>query len=90
MGTLLLIVPVYLILYSAFSLYTPKRVQGRRLELANIVKANTIGLFILIVVLYVTKENDFSRTVLFIFFLHQYRGGGAGQDHHPACAARYT
>ena len=68
MGTLLLIVPVYLILYSAFSLYTPKRVQGRRLELANIVKANTIGLFILIVVLYVTKENDFSRTVLFIFF----------------------
>ena len=55
MGTLLLIVPVYLILYSAFSLYTPKRVQGRRLELANIVKANTIGLFIL-------------RVVLFIFF----------------------
>ena len=45
MTALLLIVPMYLILYSAFNLYTPKRVQGRRLELANIVKANTLGLF---------------------------------------------
>ena len=33
------IVPVYLILYYAFNLYTPKRVQGRRLEFSNIVKA---------------------------------------------------
>lgn len=68
MTALLFIVPMYLILYSAFSLYTPKRVQGRRLELANIVKANTIGLFILIVILYVAKIIDFSRSVLVIFF----------------------
>ncbi|MGI6010577.1 MAG: undecaprenyl-phosphate glucose phosphotransferase [Ruminococcus sp.] len=68
MTALLLIVPMYLILYSAFNLYTPKRVQGRRLELANIVKANTIGLFILIVILYVARIIDFSRTVLVLFF----------------------
>ena len=39
-----LIVPFYLILYAFFHLYTPKRVQGRRVELANIFKANIIGL----------------------------------------------
>ena len=60
MTALLLIVPMYLILYSAFNLYTPKRVQGRRLELANIVKANTLGLFILIGILYLLKIIDFS------------------------------
>ncbi len=63
------IVPIYLLLYSAFNLYMPKRIQGRRLELANILKANTIGLFILIVVLYVAKVIDFSRSMLVIFFI---------------------
>ena len=32
MRALLLIVPVYILLYYAFNLYTSKRVQGRRLE----------------------------------------------------------
>ena len=68
MTALLLIVPMYLILYSAFNLYTPKRVQGRRLELANIVKANTLGLFILMGILYLLKIIDFSRSMLVIFF----------------------
>lgn len=68
MMPLVLIIPGYLILYSAFNLYTPKRVQGRRLELANIVKANTIGLLLLIVALYIIKEVDFSRAMIFLFF----------------------
>lgn len=68
MMLLILIIPGYLILYSAFSLYTPKRVQGRRLELANIVKANTMGLLLLIVALYIAKEIDFSREMFFSFF----------------------
>ena len=33
---LVAIVPGYLLLYAIFHLYTPKRVQGRRLEFANI------------------------------------------------------
>ena len=37
MKALILIVPLYLLLYYAFNLYTSKRVQGRRLELSNIV-----------------------------------------------------
>ena len=62
------IVPGFLILYYAFNLYTPKRVQGRRLELANITKANTIGVFLVIGALYVLKQLDYSRAVLFIFY----------------------
>ena len=38
------LVPGMLLLNSAFNLYTPKRVQGRRLELSNIVKANLLGI----------------------------------------------
>ncbi len=69
MTALVLIVPLYLILYSAFGLYAPKRIQGRRLELANVTKANTIGLFILIGVLYILRVIDFSRSMLMIFFV---------------------
>ncbi len=67
MSVLLLIVPGFLVLYYAFNLYTPKRVQGRRLELANICKANMLGMLLFIFVLYMLKENDFSRTVIYIF-----------------------
>ena len=63
------IVPGFLILYYAFNLYTPKRMQGRRLEIANITKANTIGVFLVIGALYVLKQLDYSRAVLFIFYV---------------------
>ena len=69
MSALLLIVPGYLLLYYACSLYTPKRVQGRRLEFSNIWKANTIGMFLLLEVLYLIKLMDFSRHVIFIFYV---------------------
>lgn len=64
------IVPVYLILYYAFNLYTPKRVQGRRLEFSNIVKANTVGLLLLIGGIYVLlKRSTFPVTCCFTFIL---------------------
>lgn len=68
MFPLLLIVPAYLFLYTAFRLYTPKRVQGRRLEFSNIIKANTVGLSIFIVVLYLIELPDFSRWMIAIFY----------------------
>lgn len=61
------IVAVYLVLYHMFNLYTPKRVQGRRLELWNIVKANTVGIALILGVLYLIKMIDFSRWMLFYF-----------------------
>ncbi|GFI50391.1 UDP-glucose:undecaprenyl-phosphate glucose-1-phosphate transferase [Lachnospiraceae bacterium] len=68
MRVLVFIVPVYLILYYVFQLYTPKRVQGRRLEAWRIIQANVIGLMTFILFLYLSRESDFSRTMMFIFF----------------------
>lgn len=63
------IVPGYLILYGCFQLYTPKRVQGRRLEAWHITQANIIGLLGFILILYLTEEPNFSRKMIFVFFL---------------------
>lgn len=63
------IVPGYILLYLAFHMYTSKRVQGRRLEVGNIIKANVLGLMIFLAVLYITREAHFSREMLFIFFV---------------------
>lgn len=69
MSMLVVIVPGFLILYYAFTLYTPKRMQGRRLELANIMKANALGVALVIVTIYTfLKDVNFSR-VMMIFFL---------------------
>lgn len=68
MKYLVLIVPVYLALYYLFQLYTPKRVQGRRLEAWHIFQANIIGLLVFILYLYLAKLTDYSRKMLFVFF----------------------
>ena len=62
------IVPGFLILYHAFNLYTPMRMQGRRLVLSNIIKADTLGLLLIIAALYVLGEKDYSRLTFFIFY----------------------
>ena len=69
MFPLVFIIPGYLVLYSAFSLYTAKRVQGRRLEFANIVKANSIGSLIFMSGSFVIGALNFSRVMIVIFFL---------------------
>lgn len=65
---LLIVVPGYLILYYIFQLYTAKRVQGRRVEAWHVIQANVLGLMAVILVLYLTKQSDFSRTMIFLFF----------------------
>lgn len=66
------IVPLYLVLYAFFHLYTPKRVQQRRHELANICKANTIGLLFITLVLFLLKKHpyfrEFSTRMVFYFY----------------------
>ena len=74
MRALILIVPLYILLYYAFNLYTPKRVQGRRLEFSNIVLANTIGLLILmagffLALSYSEQLKNFSRSMFIYFFM---------------------
>lgn len=69
MIALIFIVPGYMMLYMAFHLYTPKRVQGRRVEIANIFKANCIGLMVFLTILYLTHQVHYSREMLFVFFV---------------------
>ena len=47
MFALVFIIPGYLLLYQAFTLYEPLHMQGRRLVLANIIKANILGLLLI-------------------------------------------
>lgn len=70
---LIFIVPIYLILYASFHLYVPKRIQGRRSELANICKANVIGLMVFTFVLFglrrfVSHLSYFSTKMILAFF----------------------
>ena len=67
MKWLLLIVPGFLLLYYIFKLYVPKRVLGRRLEAWRILQANLLGVMILIMILYMIRQTDISRRMLFIF-----------------------
>lgn len=73
MRVLVVIIPVYLLLYTIFQLFTPKRVQSRRQEFANICKANIIGLFLFGTFLYLGRKNpylrEFSARLLAGFFL---------------------
>ena len=64
--------PGYLLLYSIFHLYTPRRVQRSRVELANISKANAIGVLTFTLILYLGGKNpyfyNFSRAMVLTFF----------------------
>jgi len=68
-SALIIIVPLYMMLYSLFNLYASKRIQARRIECSNIIKANTVGLLIFIVGLYIVNEPNFSRSMMFIFYV---------------------
>ena len=65
---LFFVVPGLLLLYYAFNLYTSKRIQGRRLEIGNIVKANSLMLLIFLSVLMLSHMDDFSRQLVFLFY----------------------
>ena len=67
-SALFFIIPGYLLLYSIFQLYMPRRVKSYRKELWDIIRANGIGFMIFIVVLYFIKQEHFSRQMLCIFF----------------------
>ena len=67
-SALFLIIPGYLLLYSIFQRYMPRRVKSYRKELMDIIRANGIGFMIFILVLYFIKQEHFSRQMLCIFF----------------------
>ena len=62
------VVPLYIALYYFFNMYKPKRTLRNRYEIFNILKANVVGVILLIVILYMIDESDISRIMLFWFF----------------------
>lgn len=66
---LLLVVPLYAVLYGMCNLYSSKRISGRMHEFYNIIKANTIGLVIFGAVLFSVKQLHFSRFMIFGFYI---------------------
>lgn len=71
--TLYFIVPGYLILYGIYNLYSSKRSQRIRVELAGIVKANTVGIGLVMICFFLLSTSvdgmvDFSRTLILLFY----------------------
>ena len=67
------LVPGYLALYAAFGMYTTKSVRRKRVELEKIVQANTLGLGIFMMAMFLLRWNtefttNFSRPMLFYFY----------------------
>lgn len=73
---LVIIIPLYIIIYGVFDLYMPKRIQSRRRELANICKANITGLMIITFFLFAGRNmatlgpylRNFSTRMIVAFF----------------------
>ena len=64
------IVPLYVVMYYVFNVYTPKRTVRRRYEIFDIIKANTIGLSTYIIALYlIVREFNFSRWMMAYFYV---------------------
>lgn len=68
-AALLLLIPGYLFLYSAFQLYTPKRTTRTKVEIYTVFKANTVGIFCYFAALYVMHQADYSRSMIAIFYV---------------------
>lgn len=68
-SALIVVIPGYLILYSTFDMYTPKRTAKQKYEFFNIIKANTLGILALMVLFYAINQPDFSRGMLAAFFV---------------------
>ena len=68
-GILLVLIPVYLILYAKFNLYKPKRFQTQTAEYANLFKANSIGIVFFFIYIIFMKIPHVSRSLQLMFYV---------------------
>ncbi len=66
---LILMIPIYLVLFSIFDLYEPYRFKSIISEAVNIIKCNILGVVIFMVLLYLLKRVNYSRLLILVFFL---------------------
>ena len=63
------LVPMYVVLYYMFNMYAPKRATMRRYEMFGIFKANTVGIVLFMMILYLVEQYDLSRTMIATFYI---------------------
>ena len=64
------VIPTYLILYFAFGLYKPRRTYKNIFsEATQIIKVNIIAFFVLVSILFIINQPNFSRILLFLLAL---------------------
>lgn len=68
-SALYFLVPGYVFLYYFFNMYAPKRATKRRYEISGILKANTAGMIMFIVALYMIHQDHFSRVMMGCFYV---------------------
>ncbi len=68
-SALYFLVPAYLFLYYIVNLYTSRRAMRLWNEFVDIVQANTMGSIGFIVILFMLKQKDFSRSMIGIFYI---------------------
>ena len=66
---LVIIVPIFLIIYGKLNLYTPKRYKNQFWEFRKIVQAHTIGMIILLLGIVFFKFEHVPRSLLFMFYI---------------------
>ena len=64
---ILAVIPVYLFLYFAFGLYKPRRTYKNIFsEATQIIKVNIVAFIVLVSILFIINQPDFSRIMLFL------------------------
>lgn len=64
------VIPIYVIIYFLSNVYDPKRTTRIKHECYTIFKANTVGMVLLILAIFIVlKEINYSRSVLAFFFI---------------------
>jgi len=67
MFLILAVIPTYLILYFAFGLYKPRRTYKNIFsEATQLIKVNIIAFFVLVSILFIINQPNFSRIMLFL------------------------
>jgi len=66
---LVLVLPMFLIIYAILGLYKPKRSITRRKEFYSLIAANVIGIMVLMSFFFLIKDFDMPRAALAVFVL---------------------
>ena len=65
----ILMIPIYIFIYNFKGLYNNERIMFLNKEIGKIVISNVLGILIFTGILFISKQIDYSRSILVLFFL---------------------